>query len=264
MKNQPAKLALMLGLATANAPAQDALPRLELGISMLTLSAADYRGSQATNNYLLPFPFLRYRGERFRVDEGVHGIIFDHESLLLTVSGNLSLPTREDTPERVGMEQLAASFEIGPALNYRIYKLPGSAWWFDLPLRFAFTLDSELDHIGWVFQPRLSWRKPATHLGEWDLHFNLGPLYSSDLYHQYYYSVSMDEALPLRPAYQAEGGYSGTRTEFSSSRRFGSYRLGGFIRYDDLSGSVIEDSPLVSDTSSWLGGVVLTWVFHQQ
>jgi outer membrane scaffolding protein for murein synthesis (MipA/OmpV family) len=216
------------------------------------------------NTYLLPIPFLRYRGDRFRVDDGFHSIIFDNESLLLTLSGNLSLPTDEDTPERVGMDQLAATFEIGPSLNYRFYKLSQSAWWFDLPLRYAFTLDGRFDHIGWVFQPRLAWRMPATRLGDWALRFNLGPLFSSEQYHQYYYSVSSDDALPLRPAFQAEGGYSGIRTEFSYSRRFGKYRLGGYIRYDDLSGSVIEDSPLVSNTSAWLGGIVLTWVFHQK
>jgi len=264
MKTQKIKLALVLWLVSASALAEEALPRLELGVSMLALSAPDYRGSQEMNTYLMPFPFLRYRGDRFRVEDGVHSVIFDNESLLLTLSGNLSLPTDEDTPERVGMDPLAATFEIGPSLNYRFYKLSKSAWWFDLPLRYAFTLDGRFDHIGWVFQPRLVWRMPATRLGDWDLRFNLGPLFSSEQYHQYYYSVSSDEALPLRPAYQAEGGYSGIRTEFSYSRRFGIYRLGGYIRYDDLSGSVIEDSPLVSDTSSWLGGIVLTWVFHQK
>ena len=264
MKIRNISLALVLWLLAANAIAEEELPRLELGISVLALRAPDYRGSQETNDYLLPIPFLRYRGDRFRIDDGLHGIIFDNESLLLTLSGNLSLPTDDDTPERVGMDKLAATFEIGPSLNYRFYKLSRSAWWIDLPLRFAFTLDGKFDHIGWVFQPRLLWRMPATHLGDWALRFNFGPLFSSDEYHDYYYTVSDADALPWRPAFQAESGYSGTRTEFTYSRRFGRYRLGGYVRYDDLANSVIEDSPLVSDTSSWLSGIVLTWIFHQR
>ncbi|MBT8433855.1 MAG: MipA/OmpV family protein, partial [Gammaproteobacteria bacterium] len=48
------------------------------------------------------------------------------------------------------------------------------------------------------------------------------------------------------------------------SKRFGRYWLGGFVRYDSLRDAEIEDSPLVSDTESWTGGVALAWVFHER
>jgi hypothetical protein len=76
------------------------------------------------------------------------------------------------------MEELDAVFEIGPSLNYRIKALPNSAWWIDLPLRFVYAIDSKHEFIGRVFQPRLSWRKPAKRLGEWKLHFLVGPAFS--------------------------------------------------------------------------------------
>ena len=60
------------------------------------------------------------------------------------------------------------------------------------------------------------------------------------------------------------GGYSGYRSQFSYSKRIGSFWLGGFIRYDNLRGSVIDDSPLVSEKESWMGGVALAWVFYQK
>lgn len=256
-------VSLSLLLLAGNAIAQGSLPRLELGAGLLALSAPDYRGSKEASNYYLPVPYIKYRGERLRVDEGTQGVIFETEDLLLTLSANLSLPADDDTPEREGMDELEAILEIGPALNYRFYQSPQSAWWIDLPLRFAYTIDGDLGNIGWVFQPRISWRKPATRLGEWKLRFNIGPLYSSDEHHAYFYSVDSTEVTSFRPAYNADGGFSGYRSEFTYSKRFGQYWLGGFLRYDSLRNSEIEDSPLVSEAESWMGGIALAWVFHQ-
>ncbi len=256
-------VSLILLLLAGNAIAQGPLPRLEIGAGLLALSAPDYRGSKETSNYYLPVPYIKYRGERLRVDEGAQGVIFESPDLLLTLSANLSLPADDDTPEREGMDELEAIFEIGPALNYRFHQSQRSAWWIDLPLRFAYTVDADMENIGWVFQPRLSWRKPTTRLGEWKLRFNIGPLYSSDEHHAYFYSVDSTEATTLRPAYSADGGFSGYRSEFTYSKRIGQYWLGGFLRYDSLRNSEIEDSPLVSETESWMGGIALAWVFHE-
>jgi len=257
-------VSLLLLLFTSSALAQAPLPRLELGLGLLALGTPDYRGSQNSSSYLLPVPYIKIRGERWRVDEGAQGVIFESDDLLFTLSANLSLPADDNTPERVGMDELEAIFEIGPSLNYRFYRSRDSAWWIDLPLRFAFTLDSEMENIGQVFQPRLAWRKPATSLGEWKLRLNLGPLYSSAEYHDYFYSVSSSDVTATRPAYDAGAGFSGYRGEFTYSKRIGKYWFGGFLRYDNLRGSEIEDSPLVSETESWMAGISLAWVFHQR
>jgi len=257
-------VSLVLLLACCGAQAQGALPRLELGAGLLALNTPDYRGSAESSNYLLPVPYVKYRGNRLRVDEGADGIIFETPDLLFTFSGNLSLPADENTPEREGMDKLDALVEIGPSLNWRFLRLEQSGWWLDLPLRFAYRLDSNFDNVGYVFQPRLSWRRPATRLGESKLRFNFGPLYASDAYHDYFYSVVPQDATPARPAYNADGGFSGYRAEFTYSRRIGDYWLGGFLRYDSLRGSTIEDSPLVSETGTWMGGIALAWVFHQE
>ncbi len=257
-------VSLLLLLLAGHACAQESLPRLELGFGLLTLSAPDYRGSKESKTHLLPIPYIKYRGERLRIDDGAQGIFFESPDLLLTMSGNLSLPADDDTPERVGMDELDAIFEIGPVLEYRFLRLRDSAWWIDLPLRYAYTLNSDLENIGYVFQPRVSWRKPASRLGEWKLSVNLGLLYSSDEHHQYFYSVGSEDVTASRPAFDAEGGFSGLRSEFTYSRRIGKYWLGGFLRYDNLENSEIEDSPLVSKTDSWMGGVALVWVFHQR
>jgi outer membrane protein len=255
---------LILLLLAGNAMAQEALPKLELGIGAVAISVPDYRGSEDSSIYLLPIPYIKYRGDRVRFDDGVQGIFFESEDLSVSLSSNIALAGDDDTPERKGMDDLEPLLEIGPSLNYRFHKLQHSALWIDLPLRYAYTLDSHFEHVGEVFQPRLSWRKPATRLGEWKLRFNTGPLFASKDYHAYFYSVDNADATSSRPAYKADGGFSGTRTEFTYSKRIGSYWLGGFIRYDNLRGSVIEDSPLVSEKESWMGGIALAWVFYQK
>ena len=257
-------VSLVLLTLAGSANAQDPLPKLELGVGLLALDAADFPGSANRSSYLIPVPYARYRGKRLRIEDGAQGVLLESSDLLITLSADLSLPTDEDTPEREGMEDLQATFEIGPSLNYRFYPLQESAWWLDLPLRFAYTLDRDLDHIGEVIQPRLSWRKPEKRTGDWRLRFNTGPLFASADYNDYFYSVSSDDATASRPEYQAESGYSGWRSEFSSSRRIGSYRLGAFLRYNNLNNSVIEDSPLVSKNDSWGAGIALVWIFHER
>ena len=251
---------LVIGAVHANEP----LPKLELGVGVIGLRVPDYRGSSESSNVFLPTPYIKYRGDRLLVDEGASGILFKSDDLILTVSGNLTFPADDDTPEREGMEELSATIELGPSLNYRFAKLETSAWWLDLPLRFAYTLDSDFESAGQVFQPRLSWRKPSRYLGDWKLRFNIGPLYASDAYHDYYYSVADSEALVDRPEFEADGGLSGARVEFTYSKRIGDYWIGGFTRYDSLRDSVIDDSPLVSEKDSWLAGFAFAWVFHQE
>jgi len=260
-----ASVALLL--LAGNAMAQEArkpLPSLELGVGVSAIRLPNYRGSADSSSYVLPFPYIKYRGDRLRVDGGAKGIIFESEDLLLTLSADITVPADDDTRDREGMDKLDAIFEIGPALNYRFYPMQHSALWVDLPLRFGYTVNSDFEHIGYVFGPRLSWRKPATRLGESKIRLSIGPLFADHRYHDYFYSVDDADATATRPAYEADGGYSGLRSEFTYSKRIGRYWLGGFIRYDDMNGAVIDDSPLVSDNETWTAGIALAWVFYEK
>ena len=239
------------------------LPRLELGVSLGVLDIPNYRGSKNSSTLVIPLPYIKYRGDRLKVDEGIQGIFFDSKDLVVSISGNGTLPVDDDNPERLGMDELDATLEIGPSLDYRLTK-GIDQWWIELPLRLAFTLNSEFEHIGQVFQPRLVWRKPARRLYEWKLRAAFGPIYATGEFHDYYYRVNADEVLATRPAYNADAGFSGVRGTFSYSKRFGEFWLGGFVRYDSLSNSVVEDSPLVSDSSAWMAGIAVGWIFSDQ
>ena len=60
----------------------------------------------------------------------------------------------------------------------------------------------------------------------WIGSLNLGPMWASEDYHDYYYSVAPAFATTSRPAYQARAGYSGFMGKISLKRNFGHYWLG--------------------------------------
>ncbi|MDJ0833405.1 MAG: MipA/OmpV family protein [Gammaproteobacteria bacterium] len=256
-------LLLLPWMTVVNADHYPGHATLEWGIGMATIHTPDYRGSNETYSELLPLPYIKYRGERLRIDEGIEGRLFKTPDLLLAISGNGSLPSSEDNRAREGMDELDASIELGPSLEYRLQHDARTEIWLELPLRFAYSVNSELESIGHTFNPRLAWRKPARDKYDWKLNLTTGLLYADQDYHNYFYQVSSDEVTADRPLYDAGSGYSGLRLDFTYSKRIQRWWLGGFIRYDDISDSEFESSPLVTDSSNWLAGFGLAWIISE-
>ena len=258
----PISLALLL--LSTDVLAKDPLPTLEIGAGVSVFSLPDYRGSENSSTYVLPVPYIKYRSERLRLDGGVKGIFFESEDVLFTLSADLTLSSDDDSDDRKGMDDLDTILEIGPALNYRFYPMQHGALWADVAVRFGHTLNSDFENVGYVVAPRLSWRKPVNRSGDSKIRLSIGPLFGDNRYHDYFYGVDDADATAARPAYDADSGYSGMRSEFTYSKGIGNYRLGGFVRYDNMNGAVIDDSPLVSDDETWTVGVALAWVFYQR
>ena len=101
------------------------LPRLELGIGVTSIHLPDYRGSSEQRNYLLPLPFVIYRGENIRADrDGIRGLLFKHPRMALNVSIGGYVPVDSaDNPQREGMSDLDPTFEVGPSLNFHLSDL---------------------------------------------------------------------------------------------------------------------------------------------
>jgi hypothetical protein len=49
----------------------------------------------------------------------------------------------------------------------------------------------------------------------------------------------------------------------AASKRFPSFWVGGFVRYDTLSGAVFADSPLVKQKNYLAGGIAIAWVLGE-
>ena len=257
-------LAIFMTGVLAMAAHAEELPRWEFGLGVAGLSIPDYRGSDRQRGYLLPLPYIQYRGDVFRIDrEGAHGYLFTSDRLKLDVSMNAGPPARSDQDgARRGMPNLEPTVEAGPSLH--VYLARNEArdrvWSLQLPWRFAVATNLlQVHRVGWVFAPSLNF-EAMNILGGWGVGVAAGPLYASEDYHDYYYEVQPAYATAARPTYDARGGNSGSRLTFSASRRFPKFWVGAFARYDNLSNAVFADSPLVKKQESFMVGVGVAWI----
>jgi outer membrane protein len=253
------------GTATKVAPSTPGSePLWELGMGGAWVRFDDYRGSDRTNNYLLPLPFVAYRGRFLRADrDGARAILFAGKRVLVDLSLAASVPTKSKNNEaRRGMPDLAATFEIGPNLNVELWQSADRRLKLDLrlPVREAITIERSPRAIGVTFSPNLN-LDVRGFAGAWNLGVLAGPLYADRRYHEHFYGVAPEFATATRPAYEAPGGYAGWRATTAISRRLGSAWLGGFVRYDDLHGAAFGASPLVRRETTFTAGFGISWIF---
>jgi MipA family protein len=238
-------------------------PLWELGLGVAGLRLPDYRGSDQSRNYLLPLPYIVYRGTWLKADrDGARALLFDTQRVKVDISVAASTPTRSsDNTARQGMPNLPAVGEIGPNLNVTLATSIANHWKLDLrlPLRGAVTLEHSPQFIGYTFSPNLN-LDLANVAGGWNLGLLTGPLFADQKYHEHFYGVDPVFATPDRPAYQAHGGYGGWQALAATSRRFGDMWVGAFVRYDSLRGAVFEDSPLVRRNSALTMGFGVSWI----
>jgi MipA family protein len=258
--------AACLLLAPARAPA-DQLPLWELGAGVSVLDFPDYRGSDQRSTLALPFPYLIYRGEVLRLDrEGLRGLLFESERVELDISANATIPVdSDDNQARNGMDDLDPTFEIGPSLNFTLLGRRSETAEVQLRLPVRAVVATNFSHArsaGFVFEPGLNLDVRLRKAGMgWRAGIGAGPVFASDRYAQYFYSVPAADATPLRPQFSASGGYAGTQLSASVTWRGRSLWAGAFIRQDWLSGASFDDSPLFESDRAFAAGVGVAYVF---
>ncbi len=260
-----------LGLALAAATSVQAgeeQPLWEVGAGVAAFSFPSYRGSDQTNNFLMPVPHFTYHGDFLKADrQGIRGSFFDSDRVDLTISLALAPPaSSDDIKARAGMRDLDATFEIGPQLDITFWRSENRARFVKLllPLRAAFTVEGTPRDIGWVFHPKLNMDiTDLPGLPGWNLGLLAGPLFGDKRQHAYYYTVAPQYATADRPAYEAKAGYAGMQYLVAFSKRFPKYWVGSFVRYDNLSGATFADSPLVRQKDYYAGGLAITWILGE-
>ncbi len=259
---------ILAPLLAAPAVAATDKPLWEVGAGVGVLSLPAWRGADETRNYVLPVPYFTYHGRFLRADRhGVRGVLFDSDRIDLGISLAASPPVGSDrSGARAGMPDLDATAEIGPQLDLTLWRSDSHARSLKLilPLRSAFTLSGSPRQEGWVFSPALNLDiTDMAGLPGWNLGLRSGPLFASRRQHAYFYEVTLAQATATRPAYAADGGYSGSQFLVSLSKRYPGYWVGGYARYDALQGAAFENSPLVSRSHYLAAGVAVTWVFGE-
>jgi len=255
---------LLLALMTL--PAQAELrPQWELGVGLAGLDFPLYRGAEDRRSYLLPVPYVQYHGDILQISrDRMRGLFFRKGPVELDFSVNGGVPVNSsDSAARRGMPDLAPTLEIGPSLNVHLYFEERRSTNLDLrlPLRKVIATNfSRFEHQGWLFHPQLALDFRNVRQSGWNFGLVGGLIYADQQYHQYYYDVAPQYATPTRPAYSAGGGYSGAQVMTTFSRRFDGFWIGGFARWDDLSGAAFVDSPLVKSRQSFAVGLMVSWI----
>jgi MipA family protein len=260
--------ALLHALGAPGARAEQ-LPLWEAGAGAAVVSLPDYRGADQRRVWVLPFPYLVYRGDYLKADERrVRGLFFKTERAELDVSVNAQPPVDSgENDARRGMPDLDPVVELGPSLNLSLYRSADRRTEVELrlPVRAAFATDlTYVDFAGWIFQPNLNVDvRDAFGMAGWKAGALVGPIFADRRYNQYYYSVDPAFAAPGRPAYNPGGGYAGTQLIATLSRRFPQFWVGGFARWDTLNNAVFAESPLVKTRQYFAAGIAVAWIIGE-
>jgi outer membrane scaffolding protein for murein synthesis (MipA/OmpV family) len=256
---------LLAGLVVASGARAETKPLWELGAGVAAINFPIYRGADERRSYILPVPYVVYRGDTFQIDrDRARGLLFHTEKMELDISVNGSVPAKSrDTVARRGMPDLLPTLEIGPSLNTHLYMAEDKKINLDLRLPVRTVIAADFNHTqqaGWVFHPQLNCDvKDLGHSG-WNLGLVAGAIFGDSRYHRYFYDVAPAFATAARPTYTANSGYSGTQFIAALSHRNKDYWTGGFIKWDDLSGAAFVDSPLVKKRQYFTVGYSISWI----
>ncbi len=250
--------------APSNKPAvvssAPALPLWEVGMGAGLMHLPHYRGSDQSRAWLLPLPYVAYRGEIFKADrDGARAEFLKSDTWRFDISVAAGAPANsKDSRAREGMRDLAPTLEFGPSFVWTAARGPGWSLEARVPLRGGVTLERSPRFAGTVLSPNLN-LDVVVH--GWDVGAYVGPVFGSRRQNGYTYDVSEADARPDRPIYRSRSGYAGSQFVFGTSRRFGDVWLGAFGKLDHLSGAVFDDSPIVRRQTTFAFGVGASWIF---
>jgi outer membrane protein len=240
-------------------------PLWEIGFGGGVLSIPEYRGAGQSHVYGYPFVLPFYRGSVLRSDEqGIRGLFFTSDRVKLDVSLDGSVPVGSgQDPARAGMSDLAPTVQIGPMLRYLLWGHANDRMQslsLDLPVRAAFAIQSDVRHIGYTAYPSITYRQDLR-LGSqaWQPRLSGGPMWGSKAYNSYFYQVPRQNAIPGRPAYDADAGYGGLRLLSTLYHRQGNLLVSFYAVFDSVKGAVFHDSPLVQRDNGLTVGFLLSW-----
>jgi outer membrane scaffolding protein for murein synthesis (MipA/OmpV family) len=238
-------------------------PLWEFGLGVGALRLPDYPGSDVSHGYVLPWPYLVYRGSWFKADrDGARAVLLKSQGVNVDVSAGATPPTNSaDDGARAGMPNLPGTAELGPSLNIRLARSSEQHWRLELrlPVRAGLSLQRSPQFVGTTFSPNLNLDLAGAQ-GRWNLGVLSGPKFADQRFNGFYYSVPAADATASRPAYRAGGGYAGWQFAASASARWGPTWVGAFVREDRLQGAVFEDSPLVRRRTGLTVGFGISWI----
>lgn len=259
-----AAICLLFFLSYLNSAISQTLPKWEVGLGIGGINVPHYRGSRDNHTYVIPYPYMIYRGEKVKMDkQGITGWLLKTEKLKVDISLAAGIPVPSDPDgTRASMPELDPTLEIGPALHVKLWQHDHEyqSLWLSLPIRSAYSIDSlNIEHQGWVFTPAAIFNITRQHEHYWQANISLGPLYGDAQYHHYFYGVDKQYATPNRNPYRGKAGYAGVRASISLIIRNKARMISLYWRRDSLKNSVFSSSNLVKTNDYQIIGLSYTW-----
>lgn len=268
--SEAAATLLALASLAANAASETenaGLPLWEVGIGAAAYHQPNYPGSDVRSTTGFPFPYVIYRGDWFRIDRSLQGILYETQRVKLDFSaGGTSVVDSDESDAREGMPDLDPTFEVGPALSLLLTNpaRPDSIWG-RMAVRTAVSVDTgdwNFRQQGWVFDTRLRYQRPL--MGETlKLSTEIGASFADKTYSGYFYDVAPEFATPERSAFESGSGYAGARFGLGLSGVYGKWRWSLAGAYMNFAGAPFENSPLLDSTHDFSVGVTVGWMFWQ-
>ncbi len=259
---------LTTGIASAvaqtDAEAGEPKPLWEFGAGALAASSPAYPGSDTRTSKFIALPFVVYRGEVLRADQGnvgLRAVKTPRYELDLGFAASIG-SNASDVPARAGMRDIGTLVEFGPRLKINLGDVSQgrSGMWVELPVRGVFDLSNSLANRGVSFEPQLSFDLPLP--GGWRGGASVSAIIGSQKFNDTFYSVSAAEATANRPAYTAQSGLLALRSTFAASKKLTpDLRMLGFVRLDSVSGGANSASSLIKKNTGASVGLGLAYTF---
>lgn len=239
-------------------------PLWEVGLFAGAARMPHYRGSDEYSAYVLPLPYVIYRGEIVRANrDGLKGILWSTDRMEAAVSFSGSPPPDKDNKARNGMPELGAILEVGPGMKFFIRDQENpNPLYLKAGLRAAISVDTgDFDmayqgirgNVKLIYRNSTLFREQGVFLG-----LNAGVDFANREYNDYVYSVDPIYATPARPAYRADGGYAGFSLSANAVKKLNDrWSVGAYYRWDNLSGTSYVDSPLVKTENNHIIGLAV-------
>ena len=235
------------------------LPLWELGLGLGGLSQPYYVGSKQRRNFAFPVPVPVYRGSVFKSDDdGMRAELIKNQRFELDMSLDFNLAVDSDDVDlRQGMDDIGSLLQIGPSLRFKLGGGTNDQWLLNLPVRANLEFDDGIEEAGYTFAPNITYFNHFSWRGKpWRAGFAVGPQFGTKDYQNTYYGVAPEFATAIRPEFEADSGYSGSRALLSLRSKDEKRLWVWFLRYENISGASFEDSPLVETSDGLSVGVI--------
>ena len=260
-------IATLLLIFLGNQSMAEELPLWEVAVGAGSISQAYNTGTKQTRSYIFPVIVPVYRGDFLKSDDrGFRAEFFKKPNVKLELSMDFNLGIASKHVDlRRGMPDVPNQLQIGPSLEVTLAKSERRKWLLNLPARAVFAIDSDnTDIAGYNFSPNISYtRYFSTGSIPWRATFSTQLQFGTADYHRFYYEVEPEYATDKRPSYNVNTGYSGARATASFVSKTSRNLFAAFARYDNISGAVFDDSPLVETNENISVGLLYAYYLFQ-